>query len=253
MSEADPAVVIFGPQKPDLSRESLNRLRIVLLSEPRLARLVAAIKELPSLWYGLLEHLPGLQNVPGPRVFEELRKWIDHGLLPQAQFAYLNTLLTPLTVIEHFAYYLYHVRIIEAQKAGSHAAILSNVRNNGVYGLCTGILPAFAIASSDDAMVVGAYGAVALRLAVCIGASVDLEGVCGSPPDEACCLVARHATLDQDSLEHVLGRFPDVSFYVMDRSLHLSDTNMQLKRHTSQSLLTLNKQPSPFRRRQLHF
>ena len=204
-----PKLVIFGPQRNLPHPGGLSRLRLVTISEPKL---VAAIRDLPSLWHALVQSVPELHRVPGLRLFQELKAWIDHGRpLPPSQ-AFSNVLLTPLSVIADIANYLYCLRVFSADQENSHATILESVREyGGVQGLCTGLLPAIAVACSKEPDEIGELGAIALRLAVCVGAIVDLEGAFCVPPDEACCLSVRSRSGDESEMLKILQGFPEVS------------------------------------------
>ena len=204
-----PKLVIFGPQRSLPDPEGLSRLRLVILSEPKL---VAAIKDLPSLWLAICQNLPELHQVPGPRVFQLLTAWIDHGHPLTLSHPCPNVLLTPLSVIADLTNYQHVLRVSNFGKGKSHAAILQNVRKHGgFHGFCTGLLAALALACSNDESDIVEYGAVALRLAVCVGAIVDLEGAFAVPANEACCLGVHSKPGEEPTLLKILEDFPEVS------------------------------------------
>lgn len=204
-----PKLVVFGPQRCLPNPGDLSRLRLVVLSEPAL---VAAIKDLPNLWRALLEVLPLLRQVPGPRVFLELKAWIDHGRPLTSSYPHPNVLLTPLSVIADTASYLHYLRVSRGNSLESHTSTLKSVQHHGGFqGLCTGLLTAIAISRSDEESDVGENAAVAIRLAVCIGAIVDLESAFAVPPDEACCLAVRFRSAGKPTVLKILQDFPGVS------------------------------------------
>ena len=203
--------VIFGPQKPFPSAEYLFHLRLVLLSDPRLTSFVDAIKGLLSLWYTFLELQPDLNRVPGTRVLGSLKTWIEHGKFPHVALEsdhLLNVLLTPLTVISHIVQYVFHYRLRETE---THPSVVDNSSMGGSQGLSMGILSALAISCSTCVSDISDYGAVALRLAMCIGAFVDLEGACAQPPDETHSLILRCDIGNEHSIAKLLNEFPKVS------------------------------------------
>ena len=208
MTHRLPKLVIFGPQRSLPDPEDCSRLRLVILSEPRLVR---AIKDLPSLWRALLRVLPKLHQVPGPRVFQDLKAWLDNGRPLARSHPCPNVMLTPLSVIADVANYLHILRIINPDKDKSHSTILQSLNQYGGFqGLCTGILAAIATACSKEESSIGDLGAVALRLAVCVGAIVDLEGAFAVPPNEACCLSVHSKFGEEPALQRILQDFPEV-------------------------------------------
>ena len=201
-----PNFIIFGPQRNLPDSEHLSRLRLVTISEPKL---VAAIRDLPNFWCALVHSLPELHEVPGLRLLQELKAWIDRGSpVPRSQPT-PNVLLTPLSVVADIASYLHGLRGSFADQDDSHAAILGSACKYG--GFCTGLLPAIAVACSKEENQIGDLGAVALRLAVCVGAIVDLEGAFRVPPDEACCLSIQSRSGEESKLLRILQGFPEVS------------------------------------------
>ena len=204
-----PKLVIFGPQRCLPDPDALSRLRLVIVSEPKL---VAAIRGLPTLWRALVQSLPQLHRVPGQGLLEELKAWIEHSRPLSHSQPFPNVLLTPLTIIVDLANYLHALRIPFNGTDNSHAAVLESVRRYGGFqGLCTGILAAIAVACSEEEHDIGDFGAVAVRLAVCVGAIVDLDGAFADPPDEACCLSVRSRSGEDLRMPEVLQDFPDVS------------------------------------------
>ena len=204
-----PKLVIFGPQRSLPDPGQLSRLRLVIISQPRL---VAAIRDLPSLWRALVQSLPQYHRVPGQRLLEELRAWIDHSRPLSPSQPVPNVLLTPLSVIADLANCLHGLRISFTDHDNSHATVLESVRRYGDFqGLCTGLLAAIAVACSEEENDIGDFGAVAVRLGVCVGAIVDLEGAFGDPPNEACCLSVRPRSGEYSQMLKVLQDFPEVS------------------------------------------
>lgn len=212
-SVALPVLLVFGPQAAPQDPESLARLRLVLLSEPGLCQLLSTIRDLPQLWRSLIKEFPSFQAVPGLSVWEDFNGWIHTGAnFPQALHPLPNVLLTPLTVIMHIANYVHYVRVKYGQKSqAAHEAILKDLAVGGAHGLCVGLLSAIAVACSATLDELGHWGSVALRLAVCIGAAVDLEGAYASPPNEASCFSVRYDPDQRDIVQRILKNFPEAS------------------------------------------
>lgn len=220
-----PRIVIFGPQTALPDVESLSRLRLVLLSEPLLSSFLEAIQDLPEIWHLLVKTFPKFEAVPGLRVLESLKIWIQSGQdFPHAQIPLPNVLLASLTVIMQIANYAHYLRVVQVQDSQvTHQDLLKELEKGGVQGLCIGVLSAIAMASSETKEDLGAYGAVALRLAVCIGAVVDLDGAFASPPNEASCFTIRYGEKGKDLAQEILQQFPDVSFILEPAFAFLAD------------------------------
>jgi hypothetical protein len=208
-----PTLLIFGPQAALPDQESLSRLRLVLLSEPRLSPFLVAIRGLPQLWRSLVKAFPRFEAVPGLQVLEDLESWIvDEHDFPQTIYPLPNVLLSPLTIIMQIAHYANYLRVMQAQDVrATHQALLKDLKIGGAQGLCIGVLSAIALACSADEEDLGTWGAVSLRLAVCVGAVVDLEGAFASPSNEAFCFTVRYDTNQKDLVQNILEQFPEVS------------------------------------------
>lgn len=205
---ACPSLVVFGSQTTWPSPEYLSQLRATLLLEPSLHPFLTAIKDLHSTWQKLVQWDPRLKAVPGKESLANISHWLDHGDFPATSRAFPNVLSTPLTTIIQIVQYL---RYVEENKAISHAQILESASKAGVQGFCTGFLTALAVALSKDETDVTRIGGIALRLAVAIGAYVDLDGAYANPPNETCCFAIRwRAEIGKDRVLEILKAYPDV-------------------------------------------
>ncbi|KAK8029647.1 Methylphloroacetophenone synthase [Apiospora rasikravindrae] len=77
-----------------------------------------------------------------------------------------------------------YTRYLDHLGHDSHRRLLNSAKSGGLQGFCVGFLSAVAVAVSKTEADIGASAAVALRLAVCIGAYVDLDGAYSSAPTE---------------------------------------------------------------------
>ncbi|KAL4957579.1 hypothetical protein BDW69DRAFT_180503 [Aspergillus filifer] len=173
-----PAALVFGPQTTLPSPELAGQLRAVLLLCPRLYPLRAAIETLPHVWPVLLAADSALAAVPGQKSLQQLSYWLSHGEFPRAKETsdLSATLVTPLTMILHLVQYLLYTDEAGANPGRTHDDILSHVRDGGgVQGFCTGLLSAVAVATSPDLDTLCRQACVVLKLAVAIGAYVDLD------------------------------------------------------------------------------
>ncbi|EFX05857.1 polyketide synthase [Grosmannia clavigera kw1407] len=92
------------------------------------------------------------------------------GQLPDNTVSHYGLAVTVLVQITQYCRYL------EIIGKDAHRRVLDSVQSGGVQGFCVGFLSTVAVASSDDESNLGTLAAVALRLAVCIGAYVDADG-----------------------------------------------------------------------------
>ena len=127
------------------------------------------------VWKRLVRHDSLLTKVPGHEDTEMLQAWARDGVFPFEIERRRNTLCSPLTVVIQFLEYYSYLKI--SSKSASHADILQSASQAGFQGLCVGLLTAAAAASAKTESELIAHGCKALRLALCIGAYVDLEAL----------------------------------------------------------------------------
>ncbi|KAL5331572.1 hypothetical protein ACEPPN_001106 [Leptodophora sp. 'Broadleaf-Isolate-01'] len=184
-----PSLLLCGPQTNLPSAKYLGRIRQSLLSQARLRDFLAAIDGLPRIWGLLLGHRPQLGSVPGLECIGAIRKWLSEGVPLNPPREALNVFYTPLTVVFQIVEYMTY---FERNREGiTHSSILEAAKSAGIQGFCTGFLTAVAISLSEDEENISRFGGIALRLALCIGAFVDLAGPFARPPLETSCLSVR--------------------------------------------------------------
>lgn len=204
-----PSLIVLGSQTEWPSTQFLVHLRALLLSDPRLEKFLTAIRELPHLWERLLKSSPNLKKVPGLEAIDHLLQWIEHGEFSWMSDLPPNVLSTPLTIIIHIVHYFDFLKT--EGNIITHADIIKNVKSAGIQGYCTGFLSAVALACSRNEEDASSLGAVALRLAFCIGAFVDLDGAFADPPNETLMIAVRWKSDNgKDTLLNILQDFPNV-------------------------------------------
>ncbi|KAI1846151.1 hypothetical protein JX266_007676 [Neoarthrinium moseri] len=182
MTGAFPSVLVFGPQGEIGPETAYQDLRTELISNNRLLALQEAVDGLPDFWGALTDFDPNLRRVPGAKYLGKLKELLrgtgsihhPQGHLPNHYALGLSVLLQ----ITQYTHYLDHLG------RGSHRKLLDSVKVGGVQGFCVGFLSAVAVAVSETESALGSSAAIALRLAVCIGAYVDLDGAYSSAPIE---------------------------------------------------------------------
>lgn len=205
-----PSLVVFGPQTPHPTADQLERIRATLLNNAHLQSFAAAIEDLDSFWELLVNADPNLANLAGSEQLHLLRTWLDQGTFPPTSSNPLsNAVLTPLTVIVHVVEYL---DSLNDQALGcSHSELLQSVTDAGIQGFCSGLLTAVAVACSSTESNLIRLACVSLRLAVVIGAYVDLDESSGELEKEAACLAVRWTNPEQErSVRSSLEDTPEV-------------------------------------------
>lgn len=210
--EGLPSLLVFGPQTEFPPESSLQAARQVLIRSPHLTALREALVDLHKYWRDLVDFDPSLQRVPGDEYINHLRQWVENGgPFPHHDGHVPNHYALTVTVLLQIIQY---VRFLEQFRSVSHSKVLEGVRTGGVQGFCVGFLSALAVATSEDEADIGASAAIALRLAVSIGAYVDRDGEYSSA-------ATRYATVavrlregnaeDKSALNNVIHSIPHVS------------------------------------------
>jgi hypothetical protein len=101
--------------------------------------------------------------------------WVKQGDLPDELYPLPNVLLTPLVVSLQLAQYASFVRQLYPEIGVNDQIPYLDSRHTGTVGLCTGLLSAAAVASSESLQRLASHGTVAIRLAMALGAVVDAE------------------------------------------------------------------------------
>jgi len=169
-----PSLLVFGPQTEFPPEKVLQDSRQELISSPQLSALREAVDDLPQFWQRLVDFDPSLRQVPGEKYLGHLKHWVkDGGRFPHQQNNSPNHYALAVTVLLQITQY---TRYLDQLGRGSHYKILNSVKAGGIQGFCVGFLSAVAVASSGSEVDLGPSAAIALRLAVCIGAYVDQDG-----------------------------------------------------------------------------
>lgn len=177
-----PSLLVFGPQA-NPSCEDLAKLRSHLSSNPKLSKLAASIRDLPRLWYKLVEYDPELAQVPGESLLSCLAGWAVPGHTDSDLGSFFERpsespaiLSCPVNFI--FQMIQYHSLLAQQVDTGNaHQATLQELRAGGVHGFCLGLLCAISVASSGNEDELIETTIRSLRLAVCIGAFVDKDAM----------------------------------------------------------------------------
>ncbi|RHZ54854.1 non-reducing polyketide synthase spyA [Aspergillus thermomutatus] len=223
MASAYPSAVVCGSQTPPPSRDFLQRIQSNV-KDPKLKELAKAVDDLPRFWSHLVEVKPVLSQVDDEPL-KKLKDWAtaDECLLEIPE-GLPNILMAPLTVIIHLVQYLRFVLSLDADDSQEdrHQRILHSICKGGFQGLCTGFLSAAALACSGSERDIWCNATVALRLATCVGAYVDLDRLMhGSTGSYTCVIIHWEDSSGKDRVTDVLKQHPGVytSVELDDRSI----------------------------------
>jgi hypothetical protein len=155
-------LLLFGPQMTRLAGPQLTDLRTTILGDPELDFLIKIIQDLPSQWATTVQTACpslGARDLEASHTQQRLQQLVDFfdtGEVPPSEPP-SNVVLAPLTVVAQVAEYL---RL---------------ARRGHVQGFCIGFLSATAVASSRNRDELVRLTGVAIRLAACVGAVIDLD------------------------------------------------------------------------------
>jgi hypothetical protein len=161
--------VLFGPQGA-VKTKSLLQIRKFLQENSDLDFLSRTLSELPALWPAILEAWPDLDKVPARKRLNELCQFFQGGPALTFLGPTDNIILSPLTVISNIVDFWKLTHGVE-----NRTSIESQWQD--VQGFCLGFLAATAVSCSRNEAQFQALASKAVRLAVCMGALVDLDAL----------------------------------------------------------------------------
>lgn len=170
------SLLLFGPQRLRVSPKDLTKLRSIITNTPDLAFLGERVRELESLWPTIVETYPPLHMVHGEDTLRSLHQFLEGGVLPSLeQNPASNIMLDVLTVLSH-AVEFWDLATTKIQNdLFPRVSAEPSIQLHNIQGFCIGFLTAAAVSSSKTKADFETHVAVALRLAVCVGALVELN------------------------------------------------------------------------------
>lgn len=202
---SSPSLFVFGPQTTWPTIDYLSQLRLLLLKDSRLRSFVLAIRNLPTLWNDLTRQDPRLRSISGSEVLQQLVGWLADGNFRGDFTTPPNVLSMPLTVIIHMSQWFHYLE--NNPKKATLSQLLDGARAGGIQGFCIGLLSAIAVASAQHEDDIVAYAGVALRLATCVGAYIDLDRL---ERDTTVLAVRWNSAESHSRLVSVVNEFSDV-------------------------------------------
>ncbi|KAI0198027.1 hypothetical protein F4808DRAFT_437417 [Astrocystis sublimbata] len=185
---AERTLFVFGSQVLSPTTQSITKLLRPLSTTATSPWVLDAVSGLPKYWDALTKKIPEVAGaISGEGLLADLEQWLWHGLPDDGrQVANLpNIILTPLVIISQLTQY-WHYLESQGKKAGKTTTDLQkdvvakdkDGRQGAqaeTLGFCIGLLSSFAVASSGNAHEFERYAAVAVRLAMIIGALADAQ------------------------------------------------------------------------------
>ena len=206
-----PLVLLFGPLALSFDEAAFNQIRKTVLLNEDHCWILETIAEFPHYWRDISTALPSLHAGPGLKQLEDLKQAFLTGQPLETPFPLPNTLLMPLVVISHLMQYVAFLKCSKSDHDDHIDLFAVSKRDRETLGLCTGILSAIAVSSTNSKEQFLTYGAAAVRLSILIGMVVDAREAT-SEAERFQSLSAAWTTLKSDEgLLHVLKDFPEVS------------------------------------------
>lgn len=200
------SILVFGPQALSLPGEKLEHIRATLSIHPRYQWIRQVLDDLPRLWYMIVLAIPGIDASSGKANIQTL---VDLLTKPQQKNSWSklpNSILTPLVVIIHLTQYIDYLEVTGRNVSECYQTTDVKVK---AIGFCTGLLASSAISSSANEDEFRRHGAVAVRLAFCIGAIVDAHEQGAEGPSQSLA-VTWESIAEEAATASLIDQFPSV-------------------------------------------
>ncbi|KAL2827959.1 hypothetical protein BDW59DRAFT_143589 [Aspergillus cavernicola] len=175
-SQSGQTLLVFGSQSLTFDKRALTKLRNDIDSSSQRSWIQETISTLPTYWTALSNALPeSTGKLPPQELLQDLDRLLNHPIdaLPD-QLNLPNIILTPFVVLGHLTEYERYLATTH-ENDDAQSPCYEVDKNTSAIGFCTGLLSTFAVASSHSIDDLARYGAVAVRLAMLVGALVDAE------------------------------------------------------------------------------
>jgi len=185
LSQSAILALIFGPQAMSFDLGSFNTLRSRLVKNSRGQWALNALATLPNEWNAVSNSVTILKQHDGGKLLQDLNEWLKTGQVPPSTAPFPNVLLAPLVVTDHVISYLDFLQAAFPDLGDDQELPAAAKKSLETLGLSLGTLSAFAVSSSSTLSDVEKYGAVAIRLAMLVGAVGDAEDLSRNPEERA--------------------------------------------------------------------
>ncbi|KAI1810887.1 putative polyketide synthase [Poronia punctata] len=166
-------ILVFGPKPSSLNWCYLSQTREKILQDPKCQWMLDVVENLSIYWDLLKDEVIPSDLPRGGEWLQSLNRWVRTGSIEDEDARELpNITLAPLVVLGHLVEYVQYATQHGAAELDTEDIKLDDTETAG---FCIGMLSAVAIASSSTWAQFRRNGAVAIRLAMLIGAIVDLD------------------------------------------------------------------------------
>jgi hypothetical protein len=196
----------FGPEERVPSAGTLTQLKHILREDSAFAAITACLRQLPDIWQIIIQTDPKSQSTRGERRAAILPRLLLDDEEHENDLC-ANQVIMPMTVLVHMVQYR---QFLQQNLHSGHKSVMQSVAAGGVQGFCAGLLSAFAVCSMSSEEDFDACATYAIKLAMCVGAYVDLTE---SLEDlEMASAVLRWSTTDgRDRANEVVAHYQSVS------------------------------------------
>ncbi|KND87339.1 Conidial yellow pigment biosynthesis polyketide synthase [Tolypocladium ophioglossoides CBS 100239] len=183
-------IFLFGPHVGTFTKQSVEKLVRPFSHSVHRTWILDTIAGLPKYWDALIDKIPNMAGtIPSHRQLADLERWLRHGAvdmgMTQDDDANLPSIVVgPLVVFIQLTQYWRYLELTRTNNLGETADLQADLvlrqKQQGApkvesLGFCAGLLAAVAVASASNRQEFYKYGAVAVRLAMLIGALIDVQ------------------------------------------------------------------------------
>jgi hypothetical protein len=203
-ASAHAAVLMFGPLSLSCNPAQFSRVRKAVIGNAHNAWILELVSKLPQVWKTISTALPTLQDDTGYIQVLDLAEAFRLGRSLETPYPLPNKVLVPLVVIYHLAQYIDFL-----ERTGLN--VDETCKSPGeTIGFCTGLLSAFAVATSENKFDLERHGAVAIRLGLLVGMVVDAREAPSELNVSKSLRVGWSSTRAKDEMMNIIGEFLDV-------------------------------------------
>ncbi|KAI1102926.1 hypothetical protein F4804DRAFT_353299 [Jackrogersella minutella] len=197
-----PTILLFGPLALSFDEAAFAQVRKTVVENEHARWVLDTIAEFPQIWKSLTTSIPSLKTASGLKQLEDLSDAFRTGRSLETSFPLPNKILIPLVIASHLTQYATFL-----QNSTEGDAFSTSKLDRETLGLCTGLLSAFAVSSSDDREQFKKYAAVAVRLAMLIGTIVDAQDEATEPSKSL--TAAWNSVEGGEELKRIVKSFPE--------------------------------------------